>query len=95
MNWNNLEIYELELIGLRLYYNSLDFNWLELGCVFEVPSDDICCGLALYKQNRIENGSLSGSHQCNNWSIVCYETLVHVESRNRRRHITTVNQFFC
>ena len=29
MNWTNLEFNELELIGLILYHNELDCNWLE------------------------------------------------------------------
>jgi len=37
MNWTNLEFNEFDLIGLRMYYNKLDSNWLELDCVFEVP----------------------------------------------------------
>ena len=28
---------ELDLIGLKLCYNELDSNWLELDCISEVP----------------------------------------------------------
>jgi len=34
-------------------YNELDSNWLELDCIIEVPSDDICCELALYKKTDL------------------------------------------
>ena len=35
-------------------YDELDSNWLELDCIIEVPWDDNCCDLALYKWNWIE-----------------------------------------
>ena len=37
------------LVKLRLYYSEFDWNWLELGCIFEVPWDDIYCDLVLFK----------------------------------------------
>ena len=32
-------------------YNELNYNWYELDCIIEVPCDDICCELVLYKEN--------------------------------------------
>ena len=52
-NWTNLEFNEFDLIGC-LYYNELDSTWFELDCIFDVPWDDICCNLVLYKKNLIE-----------------------------------------
>jgi len=39
MNW----------ILLDYDYNELNSSWVELDCIIEVPYDDICCNLALYK----------------------------------------------
>jgi len=36
-------------IWLDYDYNELNSNWLELDCIIEVPWDEICCNLALYK----------------------------------------------
>ena len=35
-------------------YNELGYVWLELDYIFEVPLDDICCDLVLYKYNWTE-----------------------------------------
>jgi len=37
MYWTNLELNEFDLMELRLYYNELELNWLELDCISEVP----------------------------------------------------------
>ena len=42
-------MWNLDLIGLWLDYIELDYDWLEMDWIFEVASDEICCGLALYK----------------------------------------------
>ena len=51
MTWINLDFNEFDLMGL-LYYNEMYYNWLELNCI-EVPWDNICCDLVLYKTNWI------------------------------------------
>jgi len=45
MNWTNLDFNEFGLIELWQYYNELDYNLLELDCIFEAPLGD----LVLYK----------------------------------------------
>jgi len=50
MNWTNFELNDYILLD---YYNDLDSNWFELDSIIEVPWDDICCDLVLYKYTEV------------------------------------------